>query len=111
MRNRYLHNATISEPQFPKILQLWCAEVGAIAASKLCKVNNNTTHRIYGLLRSRVVALAEAESAPFTGNVDVDESYFGPRVGELDEKWPLSDCLNRQQWCIVHQSWTAPRLN
>ena len=45
----------------------------------LAGVNKNTTHRIYGRLRSRIVALAEAEAAPFTGSVEIDESYFGPR--------------------------------
>lgn len=79
MRNRYLAHARISEAQFREILRLWCADVGALTASKLGGVNKNTTHRIYGLLRARVVQLAEAESAPFTGSVEVDESYFGPR--------------------------------
>jgi len=79
MRSRYLRHARISEAQFREILQLWCADIGALTASKLCGLNKNTTHRIYGLLRARVVALAETESVPFTGSVEVDESYFGPR--------------------------------
>lgn len=79
MRNKYLANARISEREFRAILELWGADVGALTASKLARVNKNTTHRIYGLLRARVVELAEAQAAPFTGNVEVDESYFGPR--------------------------------
>jgi transposase-like protein len=54
-------------------------DVGALTASKLSGVNKNTTHRIYGLLRQRVVSLAEAEATPLSGSVEVDESYFGPR--------------------------------
>jgi transposase len=46
----------------------------------MCGVNKNTTHRLYALLRHRVVALAEAVARPFVGGiVEIDESYFGPR--------------------------------
>src|SRR4029077_8811278 len=58
---------------------MYCADVGALTASKLTGLNKNTTHRLYGLLRARVVEMAKGEAAPFTGNVEVDESYFGPR--------------------------------
>ena len=58
---------------------MYCADVGALTASKLTNLNKNTTHRLYGLLRARVVEMAEGEAAPFTGSVEVDESYFGPR--------------------------------
>jgi len=52
----------------------------ALTAAKLCGLNQNTTHQIYGLLRRRVVALAQREARPFTsGIVEIDESYFGPR--------------------------------
>jgi len=82
MRNRYLRHARISEAQFRETLQLWCADVGALTASKLCGLTKITTHRIYGLLRARVVALDETESAPFTESVEADESYFGPGGSE-----------------------------
>ena len=46
---------------------------------KMTGLKENTTHRLYGLLRARVVEMAKGEAAPFTGNLEVDESYFGPR--------------------------------
>ena len=76
MKNKYLRHARISEREFRAILALFCADVEALKASRLTKVNKNTTHRIYGLLRRRVVELANAEAAPFAGWVEVDESYF-----------------------------------
>ena len=48
-------------------------DVEALKASRLAKVNKNTTHRVYGLLRRRVVELAHAEAAPFAGCVEVDK--------------------------------------
>ncbi len=79
MKNKYLKHARISEHEFRSILELFCADVEALKASRITGVNKNTAHRIYGLLRKRVVELAHAEAAPFAGCVEVDESYFGPR--------------------------------
>ena len=80
MRNKYLTRARISETDFRSLLRLWAADVPALSAAKIARVNRNTTHRLYGLLRRRVVALAEAEAAPFRqGTIEIDESYFGPR--------------------------------
>ena len=79
VKNKYLRHARISEHEFRSILELFCADVEALKASRITGVNKNTTHRIYGLLRKRVVELAHAEAAPFAGCVEVDESYFGPR--------------------------------
>ena len=53
---------------------MYCADVGALTASKLTNLNKNTTHRLYGLLRARVVEMAEGEAAPFTGSVVVKPS-------------------------------------
>jgi hypothetical protein len=40
---------------------MYCADVGALTASKLTGLNKNTTHRLYGLLQARVVATAKAK--------------------------------------------------
>ena len=58
---------------------MFCADVAALSASKLAGVNRKTSQRIYELLRRRVVELAREEARPFTGEVEIDESYFGPR--------------------------------
>jgi transposase len=79
VRNRYLKHAHVSDREFRQILKMYCADIGALTASKLTGLNKNTTHRLYGLLRARVLEMAKGEAAPFTGSVEVDESYFGPR--------------------------------
>jgi hypothetical protein len=80
VKNKYLKHARISEREFRSILELFCADVEALKASRLAKVNKNTTHRIYGLLRRRVVELANAEAAPFAGCVEVTEKGSVPRI-------------------------------
>ena len=80
MRNKYLRRARVLERDFRAVLRCFAHDLPALTAAKMCGVNKNTTHRLYGLLRQRVVALAEAEAKPFVGGiVEIDESYFGPR--------------------------------
>lgn len=80
MRNKYAFGAHVSEADFRALLRLWAADVPALGAAKVAGLNKNTVHRLYTLLRRRVVELAEAEAAPFRqGTIEVDESYFGPR--------------------------------
>ncbi len=42
-------------------------------------MNYRTVHRIYTLLRERLVEMALQEMQPFAGDIEVDESYFGAR--------------------------------
>ena len=58
---------------------MFCADITALTASKLVTVNRKTSQRIYELLRRRVAELATEEARPFTGEVEIDESYFGAR--------------------------------
>jgi transposase len=79
MTNRYICDARISERKFKELLKMFCTDISALAASKLAVVNRKTSQRIYELLRRRVLELAMEEARPFTGEVEIDESYFGPR--------------------------------
>ena len=80
MRNKYMVGAHVSAADFRSLRRLWAADVPALGAAKIARVNKNPTHRLYGLLRQRVVALAAAAAAPFRqGTSEIDESYFGPR--------------------------------
>ena len=79
MKNRYLKVAHFSEVKFRQLIKLFAADVSANTASKLCSLNRNTVQRIYTLLRHRILKLAHQEGGPFTGEIEVDESYFGPR--------------------------------
>ena len=58
---------------------MFCADVPALTAGKLTVVNRKTSQRIYACLRGRVAARAVDEARPFTGEVEIDERYFGPR--------------------------------
>ena len=79
MKNRYARHAHISEDRFRKVLRLFCADVPALTASALTGLSAKSTQRLYDRVRLRLLDLAVEEARPFAGEVEVDESYFGPR--------------------------------
>lgn len=58
---------------------MFCSDICALTAAELAGVNKNTPHQLYGRFRARVVQLTLDQSKPFTGEVEIDESYFGAR--------------------------------
>lgn len=58
---------------------MFCADVPALTASGLAGLSAKSTQRLYDRLRLRILDLAVDEARPFAGEVEVDESYFGPR--------------------------------
>jgi len=62
-----LRRARVLERDFQAVLKCFAYDVPALTAAKMCGVNKNTAHRLYTLLRQRVVQLAEAR--PFVGGI------------------------------------------
>ena len=79
MQNRYMHHAHISEVNFRRVLKLFCADVPALTTGGLAGLSVQSTQRLYGRLRRRILELAIEEARPFAGEVEIDESYFGAR--------------------------------
>ena len=69
----------ISEVKFRRVLKCFCEDISATSTANLSSINRNTVQRIFTLLRDRIVDMAIEESKPFVGDIEVDESYFGPR--------------------------------
>lgn len=78
-KNKYLKLVHISERKFRDILKHFCLDIPASKTAYLVNVNRNTVNRLYNLLRHYVVRLGLEEQEKFTGEVEVDESYFGAR--------------------------------
>ena len=79
MKNRYVKHAHISEVIFRKVLKLFCADIPALTAAGLAGLSVQSTQSLYDGLRLRILALTMEEARPFAGEVEIDESYFGPR--------------------------------
>ena len=79
MKNKYLKCTHISERKFRAVIRQFALDLNAVQIAALTGLNRNTVNRILALMRARIARMAEGES-PFTaGEVEVDESYFGPR--------------------------------
>jgi transposase len=79
VKNKYVKHAHISEVLFRKVLKLFCADIPARTAGGLTGLSVQGTQSLYDGLRLRIMELALEEARPFAGEVEVDESYFGPR--------------------------------
>ncbi len=79
MKNRYIKHTHISESKFGQLLKLFCEDLTAAQVSELIGIERKTVNRIFQLLRERILALAEKESYFSTGEIEVDESYFGAK--------------------------------
>ena len=76
-KNRYLFRGRISERKFRDLLRLFALDITADRAAELTGLHHNTTLALYRLLRLRMAEMAR-EGCPFRGQVEIDESYFGP---------------------------------
>ena len=76
MKNKYIKVSHISESKFREIVKLFSEDLNATQISNLTNLNRNTINRYLMLFRERIVKICEKES-PLSGEVEVDESYFG----------------------------------
>lgn len=68
----------ISRAKFRQILRLFALDLTAVQIAVLARLNRNTVNRYLTLIRQAIAIHCEGTS-PFTGEVELDESYFGAR--------------------------------
>jgi len=78
VKNRYLKYTKISERDFRRLLTHFCLDDTVERTAGEVGVSRKAVLRIFGLLRQYIFTLCEKESA-FSGEVEVDESYFGAK--------------------------------
>lgn len=74
-----MNRSHISEAKFRQIIKLFSNDLTATQISNLTKINRKTINTILSRIRDRIVALSEKESPFTTGEIEIDESYFGAR--------------------------------
>ena len=79
MKNKYIKRSHISEYKFRQIIKLFAADLEAKQIALLSNVNINTVNRLLNLLRQRIALICEEESIFESGEIEIDESYFGAR--------------------------------
>ena len=76
--NKYIYNAHISEGKFRDILRYFSVDLEATQISKLVHISRPTVNKYINAIRKRIADYSEKMS-PFSGIVEIDESYFGGR--------------------------------
>jgi len=77
-KNRYARRSHLSEAQIRRLVRLFAADLPASTVAALTGLSRRTVNRYVQALRERMAAVCEAQ-APYRGEVEVDESYFGKR--------------------------------
>lgn len=77
-KNKYYFRSHISQSRFRKLMRAFALDLTATETAVLTGLSLRSVNSIYLKLRRRIAAWCEAQS-PFAGEVEVDESYFGPR--------------------------------
>src|SRR2546423_9031223 len=70
--------ARITRAKFRQLLKLFAIDLTATQITALTGLDRNTVNRYLTLIRQAVAQHCERES-PFSGDVELDESYFGAR--------------------------------
>ena len=78
MKNKYCDRSRITEAKFRELLKYFSLDLEATKIVILTGLSEVTVGRYLNAIRERLAEYCEAES-PFFGEVEVDESYFGPR--------------------------------
>jgi transposase len=71
-------NSKLSRYRVAKIVECFCLDIEASKTAVLLKLNRKTVNRYFMAFRQLIFAHQQAEKALFTGEVEADESYFGP---------------------------------
>jgi transposase-like protein len=78
MKNKYCNRSHISEAQFRSILQCFVKDFDSYSTAEISGISRRSIQKYFEKLRNRIVEWMSNEK-PFSGEVEVDESYFGPR--------------------------------
>jgi transposase-like protein len=76
--NRYYRRSRIAEWKFRSLLRYFALDLTASAAAQLTELSERSVITIFGKIRRRIADECERQSPFNNGEVEVDESYFGP---------------------------------
>jgi len=77
-KNRYYRRSQIAEKVFRRLIRAFAMDLTATNAAELTGLSVRSANTLYLKVRQRITEHCEAQN-PFRGEVEVDESYFGPK--------------------------------
>jgi transposase len=79
MVNKYIFRSRISEKKFREIIHYFSLDIETTKIAALTGVSRRTLTKIFRAVRERIAEHCEQESPFESGEVEIDESYFGAR--------------------------------
>ncbi len=77
MLNKYIIRSRISEKKFREIIRFFCLDLEAKKIAEISGVSRNSINKIFKAIRIRIAEFCEQENPLGSGEIEVDESYFG----------------------------------
>ena len=78
VKNKYVKGAHISERKFRELVRLFSVDLNASQIASLTGLSRNTVNCYLRAIRVRLAQFCNSRS-PFSGEAEVDESFFGAR--------------------------------
>lgn len=78
MNNKYYKRSKITEAKFRYLMKCFAMDLTATETAQLSAISLRSVTTIFDKLRIKIAHWCLQET-PFTGIIEVDESYFGPR--------------------------------
>ncbi len=79
MKNKYVYRSKITEKKFRQIIRLFALDIEASKIAKLVRVSRPSINKLFLAIRAQIAEYCEEESPFKAGELEVDESYFGPK--------------------------------
>jgi transposase len=101
MKNKYMHRSRLSEYKFRQLLRFFSDDLDTIITSKMTGLSRKTVTSYFNRFRKRIFKLIVADGEKLSGEVEIDETYFGPkrikgkRGRGAGEKIPVVGVLKR----------------
>ncbi|MCB1073854.1 MAG: IS1595 family transposase [Chlamydiia bacterium] len=69
----------LSDYQVKRIMRCFCVDITASKTAELLNINRNTINRYFLLFRQKIAEALQVASRNFSGEIELDESYFGAK--------------------------------
>ncbi len=80
MVNKYKKRSRISNAKFREIVRLFALDLEATKIAALTGISRRSKNKIITQIRQRIAEYSESQSPFETGEIEIDESYFGARI-------------------------------
>ena len=79
MVNKYKNRSKISRAKFREIVKLFALDIEATKITILTGISRRSINKIITQIRQRIVEYSESQSPFKTGEIEINERYFGAR--------------------------------